>query len=580
MAIPDEDVPTQDEANASNMSYLDTIIDLVTDRFIQFDMGGDIYDGGTDHHVYEDDMYPWEWVVERGGFSGSPAEAKEYFMRGGQASGANSQEGMAGGTAYETGDGQLVIQFSGAAYDTPYVFIKRKSPKWNEIRSWFEGIKKPYESAWSFQQHGFISPRMRMEFAVDDLVPVGQITDGDVDELSSIDVSTSDSEQFSEDLNNRLNTNDNWEDARTADRFLEGWQGRGAQIFKWAYLERRPSILLGQAMTAKVLHQSVEILESAYTNVRSESSMRMYDAEDIFEMYPFHDGGGGGGETNWPLLLNRVAGVATMVAGASTFTPATAPIAAIATIVAGGTALAANIVQSPAHEEKKNNPIKIEGDKVSDIYWNWYNQIQAFVDTVLNTEQVLAEVLTAYRSRVDESKSNTGASLETSFGDTVQLTEYQSFFAPKGLGDGSFSPGSRDGMGVSTPNGDNGAAFAADLNELFKASTVHLPEVASIYGRQATRDADGDMTAATQRTVYETPPYSGGTSYASQSNGAALQPWLDVHAAYEEMMTTSQQNYTAAAEALKATAIDYAQTDGEARAKLDPIYQELVELEG
>jgi|GEM_PF-5565528 len=581
MAIPDEgSVPTQDESNASHMGQLDDIIDLVTDRFIQFDMGGDVYDGGTNHHVYETDMYPWEWLVQQGGFSGSPQEAKEYFLNGGQAP-AGDDGSMAGGSAVETDDDQVIIQRSGAAFTTPDVFVKHKGKKWMEVRGWFEGIKKPYETALSFQQNAFISPEMRMGFAVDDLIPVGSITDADVEELSRTDVSNAgDDPAISSDLNDRLNGNDNWNDARTADRFLEGWQGRGAQVFKWTFLERRPSILVGQSLTARALHQSVEILNGAYTNVRSESYSRMWDAQEIFELYPFHNGTGSSA-TDWKNILTNVAGVATIVAGGATmvsWNPAGATVAGIATIVAGGASLGANIVESPGHEAEVSKKLKIEGEKVADIYWNWYDQIQSFINTVLNSEQVIGDNLTALRTRIEQSKTNSGASLVTTFGDQVDLTEYQSFFAPKAPGEGSFTPGTVDGMGPSSPNGDSGAAFSGDLNELFKVAVNHLPAVASVYSQQAGREADGDMSSATQRTMYESSPY-GGDSYASQSNGAALQPWLDLHAAYEEMMNASATNFQAAAEDLKSAAIYYRDKDDEAAENLDEVFQNLEDVE-
>lgn len=564
MGIPEEThVPTQDESNTSAMSHLDDIIDLVTDQYIQWDMGGDVYDGGTDHHVYESAMYPWEWLVERGGYAGSPSEARDYYL--------------SGNLAQETSDGQVIIQRQGAAFDTPDVFIKRKGEKWKEVRSWFEGIKKPYETALSFQQNAFISPEMRMGYAVDDLVPVGDITDDDVAELTNTDVGTEnpDDSAISEDVQDRLNQNDQWSDARTANRFLEGWQGRGAQIFKWTFLERRPSILVGQATTAKALHEAVEILDSAYTNVRSEAYGRMYDAENIFELYPVHQGSSGG-ETDWPLLLNRVAGVATIGAGVAAWIPGGQGVAAAATIIAGGATLGANIVESPTHESQSQNEIKIEGDTVSDIYWNWYEQIQAFNNAVLNSEEVIGTNLTAFREFIDTCKSpdSVGASFETTFGDKVELTQYQSYFAPKGPGEGAFTPGSRDGMGPSSPNGDSGAAFSGDLNELFKAAVNHLPAVADVYGQQAGRGADENMTAATQRTVYESPPY-GGESYASDSNGAALQPWLDLHAAFEEMMTKSETHFRAAAADLRAAAIEYRDGDDAAAAGIDDTFQEL-----
>lgn len=570
MGYPDDVYapPSQDGNNASAMSQLDDIIDLITNKYITCDLGGQMSGdsfGVTRHYLYENDMDPWEWLITvNGGYDGSAQEAREFYL--------------STNAATETADDQVIIQRHGAAFDTPDVFVKHKGARWTEIRSWFEGIKMPYETALSFQQNGFIGPEIRLGFAVDDLVPIGDISDSDVDELSQIDVTAvGDEPSISDDLEDRLNGNDNWSDARTADRFLEGWQGRGAQVFKWAYLERRPSILVGQAMTAKALHQSVEILDDSYRNVRTESYGRMWDAEEIFEMYPHHNPSDNGG-IGWGGILEKVAGVAGLVgAGASlvAWHPAGATVGSIARIIGGGATLAGAVVNSAGHEEQVANEVKIEGDSISEIYDNWYAQIQAFINTVLNMETVIGENLTALKTRIEESRSNSGASLETTFGDTVELTDYQSFFAPKAPGEGSFTPGTTDGLGPATPNGDNGAAFAGDLNELFKVAVNHMPALADVYGRQAGRSADDGMSAATQRTIYETAPYSGGSSYAADSNGAALQPWLDLHGAFEEMMTTSETNFRAAGDSLRTAAIHFRDSDAAAATGIDQVYQDL-----
>ncbi|MFD0557851.1 hypothetical protein ACFQ3B_12490 [Stackebrandtia endophytica] len=548
----------------------------MTDRFIEFDMGG-AGDDASVHHLYDDDMYPWEWLVEQG-FDGSAEQAREHFLHGSAVDGERSMPVT--GSAIETDDDQVVIEREGLIYG-PDVFVKRGGKRWQEVRSWFEGIKKPYETALSFPKDAFISPGLRMGFAVDDLTPAAEITDADVDQLSNVDLTVAgDEPAISKDLNNRLLENDKWSDARTADGFLEGWQGRGAQIFKWVFLERRPSILLGQASTAKALQQSVEILEEAYRNVRIESFTRIWDAEEIFELYPDHSGASGD-EVDWVTVLNTVAGAATVVAGGASmvaWTPHGATVAGIATIVAGGATIAANVVGSPGHEAEVDKEIKIDGDTVYDLYWNWYDQIQSFIRTVLNSEQVIGQALTDMRLRIEESKSNDGASLETTFGDKEELTEYYSFFVPLAAGEGSFTPGTVDGMGPASPNGDTGVAFSGDLNELFKAAVNHLPAVADVYRQQAGRDADADMASATQRTVYETAPYGSETS-ASQSNGAALQPWLDLHAAFQSMMTESETNYRDAAEQLRAAAISYRDGDDEAASYLDEVFQDLEEID-
>lgn len=570
MVILDDGGPTQDEANAWVMSELDDIIDLITDKYIRFDLGGGRGNMDSDvymHHVYLSDMDPYEFIIGDGGGMfdyGSAAEAREALL--------------AEGRAQETGDDQIIIQRHGAAFPGPDVFIKKNGARWNEIRSWFEGISRLYETVLSFQPDGFISPRMRMEFAVDDLVPVGDISDDDVEELSSVDVSNAgDEPAISDDLNNRLTGNDTWADARAADGFLEGWQGRGAQVFKWAYLERRPSILVGQALTAKALHQSTEILEESYRNLRTESQVLMPDVEDVFFLYPAHNPTDSGG---WGGILEKVAGVASLVgAGASlvAWHPAGATIGSIARIVGGGATLAHAITESTGYQNEVAKELALDGDSVTELYEDWCAQIQSFIDTVLNTEQVIGENLTALAERIEVSKETDGAKLVTTFGDAVELTEYHSFFAVKGVGDGAFTPGSRDGMGLSTPNGDTGTAFAGDLNELFKAGALHLPAVADVYGRQAGREADEGMAAATQRTVYETSP-AGGSSYSTESNGAVLQPWLNLHASYEAMMTTSETNFRTAAELLTTTAIQYRDQDDAAAAGLDEVYQELEEV--
>ncbi|CAM3280786.1 hypothetical protein [Stackebrandtia soli] len=574
MGFDEPHLPTQAEANAGNMRMLDDIIDIIADRYIQHDMGGIPYDGGTNHHLYINDDTPWEWVTSKpvDGYGGSPAEAKAFYIQTGK--------------AVDNGDDSWTIETLSGGHPSYDVWVKKGGAKWREVRSWFEGIKKPYETAFSFKQSAFVAPRISLEFAVDDLIPAGQITDADVGELSAVDVlNTDDSPTYSSNLQQRLLGNDSWSDARTADRFLEGWQGRGAQVFKWSFLERLPSVLVGQATTAKALQQSVDILERSYTNVRVESIGRMFDAESIFELYPYHDVPPSD-PAGWADIIKGIGGVAEDIGTVAGWIPH--PAAQAVGKAAGGVATVAKIlteplpligvtiIQSPEHQEIEQKPLAIEGSTVNELYENWYSQITAFINTVLNAEKIIGENLGEFTQFINETKSSDGAQLETTFGDTVQLTMYHSFFCAPAPGSGAFTLNTNSGLGPSTPNGDRGTAFSGDLNELFKVAMTHLPATAWTFGTQSDMDDTSSMAADTTRTIYESSPYSGGDSYATSSNGAALQPWMDLYAEYDTMMQDSKTNLTSAAAALKAAAIQYGQTDAEAAANLDKKFQDAI----
>ncbi|MGH8878033.1 MAG: hypothetical protein ACRD0P_11920, partial [Stackebrandtia sp.] len=175
---------TQEESNQYYAGEIEDFIDLCTDKYIQFDEGGDIYNGGHSQYVYTDDNAPWEWLAGSvGGHSGSPAEAKQYYLEAGRAAG--DSENPPSGSAVETSDERIIIQRAGAGMK-PDIWYKRKGAAWMARRPMFEGVKDTFNTALSYKQDGLFGPQIHMEYAYEDLVPKGDINADEVGELSKV----------------------------------------------------------------------------------------------------------------------------------------------------------------------------------------------------------------------------------------------------------------------------------------------------------------------------------------------------------------------------------------------------------
>ena len=561
MNIPPEPAPyDQGKDNQYYSGKLDDLIDLVTTAHIQ---------DNPDNTVYKDESDLWNWVAKVG-FSGSPAEAKTYFTQGG------NMPGPPPGHANYNSDDTIDIQLEGAAWNKQ-TWYKYKGSAWQGQRPQFEYSKPHFDQAMSYSYDGLDNGCFLMKMYEDDLTPKGNITENEIDDLTKVNVSTSGGKSptsgaqqiFSEESNE-------WNEAGAASKFLEPWQGRMAEVFKGAYIDRLPSILVGQCMTAKVLEQSLTICKDSYHGVRWQTQDLLDQAIELFQVYPFQGDGSSGDSTDWKTILSDVSGVATVVAGISTFFPPAYPVTALATIVAGGAAIGANIVESPKHKESLSNEIKLEGHSASEIYANFVLRIQTYLGEVDNTEQILKKTLSDYKTKVED-KSTGGATIYLTFGNDLQLTQWESFFALKKPGVASIDSSdsysdisNSDNMGAAPATGEQ---FSGDLNELFKVGQVYLPDLANNYGALTISDAsDGVEKGFTRTSAVSTRQ----RDYTETGSGAVYPAWSALYTVFRQMLSSTEANMRDAGKGLTAAAVSFAHHDKTAAGKIDQTYKDLL----
>ena len=217
---------------------------------------------------------------------------------------------------------------------------------WQEQRGQFEGVGALFEKVVSYSPAGFGIPLTQLEQLRSALTPASDITAADVEAASQINIATEDGDIRTQ-AGGMFTVSDEWSEYTAAATNLAPFQGQAVQLFRAAYLDRLPAILLGQTMTARALEDSLTVLGESYKGLRSESIDLLFQGIDFFHSYtgvPEFSV-----EIDWGKALSIVSGVASMVAGATAFSPGTQVCRRSPGLVSGAATVAAAVVGSPAH---------------------------------------------------------------------------------------------------------------------------------------------------------------------------------------------------------------------------------------
>lgn len=549
------------------LSQVDKFIDLVTTAHIRNNPYQDVF-------TEDDHMAPWQWLGEYGSVDQSPEQLYDWYFQGGATYGASPTVGSATMPSHcivvDHDRGTIAFHYDLGMEMTWYL---EHGQAWQEQRGQFEGVGALFEKVVSYSPAGFGIPLTQLEQLRSALTPASDITAADVEAASQINIATEDGDIRTQ-AGGMFTVSDEWSEYTAAATNLAPFQGQAVQLFRAAYLDRLPAILLGQTMTARALEDSLTVLGESYKGLRSESIDLLFQGIDFFHSYtgvPEFSV-----EIDWGKALSIVSGVASMVAGATAFSPGTQVVSAIAGMVSGAATVAAAVVGSPAHQEAVKAEVRFEGGSPREIYGNFRRMIETYLGQVDNTEQVLRTNLTEFLEVIED--RSYAMTIHTSYGDDVYLTQQEAFFQLKkpevasiAISDGYSSIATKDMVGPAPKTGEQ---FSADLNALFKASEIYLPNLAANYRRIAGFDVESGLAAGFTRSADGYNPAVG--NYDSASTGPVFGIWTQVMERLYTMLGSSASHLEKSGEALTATAIMYGLQDEVAAAGLDDVYRGLV----
>ena len=456
------------------------------------------------------------------------------------------------------GVGMVVIQRPDADSLTFYL---RGQGAWKGVRAEFESIKIQLADIMSYSPDSLAAPCEEMSRIVQRLQPVA---DASAQLKALTEPGPVNAEDVADALRAMSDYNQHWGAAGDVGNALAPWTGAAAEIFKGAYIDLMPSILLGQAIVATALMQALDLAAKSYRGLRDQSLVALQRAVDTMELYPLpYDFE----EPDWEEILDIIAGVAGIVAGISGFFPgAGILISVLATLIGGTASLYKTIALSPELDNAKAKPVDLGGDSASEIFYNFQAMLTAYQNTVDNTETVLGRCLSELQG-VAEDTTAAGITIRLTWSQgEYKISQRNSYFVtlPPTLkditGDIPFSEVSGNAYMGAAPRA--GEPFAVDLQKLLQSGHNWIPELSANYAAVISWDAGAGVDNAFLRPLHGMTTTDGDGQNATR--GKLYHPWISLYGALMTMLRESGVNLASAAVGLIAAAELFAAEDAEA----------------
>ena len=569
MQINDTDLVSDTNDDQYILSLVEEFVDLLTSCHIRNDPYKDTY-SESDH------LAPWQWVSAYGSVDQTPEQLYDWYFQGGSVYGESPTVASASMPPHyinvDKSRGVISFNYDLGAEKTWYL---EKGPAWLEQRGQFEGVIELFNEVVSYRPTGFETALFDLGQMRKALIPLsGDIEPGDVEAASQINIA-SDSEDVDEQTAAVFTVTDEWSEYAAAASNLGPFQGRAVEVFTASYLDRLPAILLGQAMTARVLEDTLVVAGEAFKGVRIESLDLLCKGIDY--LHSLDAGIDCDISIDWSKVMAVVSGVASIIAGATAFTPATQIVSAISGMISGAASVASAVIESPKHQELVELKLHFEAGSPQKFYKKFCMMIDSYLQQVDNTEQVLSTNLTDYLAVMKDVRD--AITIYTSYGDDITLNQREAFFEVKrpaiasiDLSDGYSAISDTDMMG---PAPKTGIQFGGDLNALFKASRIYIPGLADHYRDIMGFDIESGVSDGFTRTSTGYNPAAG--NYENASTGPVFGAWSAVADELREVLKVSASNLDLAGEGLTAAAIMYALQDEAAASQLDDVHKSLVD---
>ncbi|CAM3409250.1 hypothetical protein [Stackebrandtia soli] len=525
---------TTDEVATSDtqlMERVEELLDLAATRSIEDEDGC---------WVHEDAMEPFQDLYERQTFAfaahpANAAELKTYLED-------------TGAVAYGADD---VVEVDVPQYGA-YRWYLRGGGAWRQRREQFAIVRRLSERAFSYKRERLLESMAVMEQVRDGLAPA--VDQPDLEAIEDINLT---GEGAMDQLASLFDATWDWGvDIEGVRITLSKWEGAAAFIFTCQYCTVMPSILLGHALIAHILAESLDLVQAAFDGIRTQSSARLSEALYLLELYPGHTDVQTT-ETDWAAVLNIVSGVTSVLAGATGGVPV---VAGAFGVISGAASLAVNIIGSPGYTEIASRKPDLSGATVTEIMMNLAEILGAYLDAVENTERVLAEFHTEFRDYVTN-KTVPGLEIANPYGNPPywNLARHNVFFVPKEPDIGKIDSGdsfseisSDDVMG---PAPDDGLRFRAELTALLNSGHVYLPALSERFHSLIGRGADEGLGSGFDRVSSDIH----GQTHGGQ--GVLYPQWQETYELFESVLSQTAENLDSAAAGLIAAAWAYAEQD-------------------